>query len=454
MSETLIQTPTLRRHVLETARLAAPLAVAQLAQMAMGLTDTVLVGALGTTALAAGGLGGMLFFTCLILLQGVLTAVSVCVAQALGSGHEADVPDIYASSLLLAVLLSLPAFAVMSLAAPLLRALHQPAAVVAAVGPYADVLRWGAPGALIGLGLMRAMLPAIGRGRLLLWVALAAVGLNGMLNYGLIHGAWGLPELGLLGSAAATAATQTGMALALLASLHLPQSLRRFTAGGRVRLQLLGELLRLGWPVAMTYTVETALFLTVNLLVGLGGAAPLAASQIALSVASTTFMVPLAISQAANVRVAFWSGADRPREARRAGFTAIGMGACFMTSCATALLLAPHAIISVFVNAEDPANAATARIAVGLLAIAAVFQLGDGVQTIALGSLRGLRDTRVPMLLAAIGYWAIGLPVGSALAFGAGLGAAGLWWGLAAGLSCVASLMTWRFAWRDGRPAG
>jgi MATE family multidrug resistance protein len=445
--------PTWRRHVVETARLAAPLAVAQLAQMAMALTDTVLVGALGPAALAAGGLGANLFFTCMILLQGVLTSVSVTVAHALGRG-AGRVADIYVTGLVLALLLALPAFAVMSVAQPILRALHEPAALAAQVGGYADVLRWGAPGALLSLGLMRAMLPAIGRGRLLLWVALAAVGLNGLLNYGLIHGAWGLPRLGLLGSAAATAATQTGMAVALLAALHLPRSLRRHVAGGRVRLAILGALLRLGWPVAVTYAVETALFLTVGLLVGLGGAAPLAAHQIALSVASSTFMVPLAIGQAANVRVAFWSGARQPAQARRAGFAAIGMGGCVMASTAAVLLLAPQAIVGVFLARDDPANAATLRIAVGLLGIAAVFQLGDGVQTIALGALRGLRDTRAPMLLAALGYWAIGLPVGAALAFGAGLGAAGLWWGLAAGLSSVAALMTWRFAWRGGRPAG
>ena len=328
---------------------------------------------------------------------------------------------------------------------PLLLALDEPPGLAADVGAYGAVLRWGMPGALAGLGLMRVFLPAIGRGRLLLFVTVPAIGLNGALNYGLIHGRWGLPDLGLLGSATATAITLTGMAAALLAWLHGPRATRRVVAGGRVRWALLGELAWLGWPVGVAAAVEVTLFLATGLLIGRIGAAALAAHQIALSVAATCFMVPLAISQAANLRVGFHAGAQRPQEARRAGFAAMALAAGFMAMTGSVLLLAPRLVTGLFLDVADPANAPTVAMAVSLLAIAALFQVADGVQVVAAGSLRGLRDVRVPMLMATLGYWGLGFVAGGVLAFPLGLGPRGLWLGLAAGLGSVALLLALRF---------
>jgi MATE family multidrug resistance protein len=436
-------------HVAATLRLAAPLALAQLSQMAMDVTDAALLGGIGPQALAAGGLGSNIFFTVQIVLQGVLTSVSVTVANARGARAEARVPDIFRSGLLLATLLAAPAFLLMSVAAPLLRLIGESAALADDVGRYLGVLRWGVPAALLGMGLLRAFLPAIGEARLTLYVTLSAVGINFALNYGLIHGAWGLPRLGLLGSATATAITLWGTALALLATLGLRRSLRRWIAGGRARRQTVAELLRLGWPVAVTFAIETILFMTTGLLAGLFGAATLAAHQIALRVASTTFMVPLALAQAANVRVGFWIGAGRPLDARRAGLVAIALGGAFMLGAALMLILTPGSIVRLFLSPASPADAPATAIARTLLSIAAAFQVVDGLQCVASGALRGLRDTRGPMLLAAAGYWGVGLPVGCLLAFSAGLGAAGLWWGLAAGLAIVAAGLSARFEQRS-----
>jgi multidrug resistance protein, MATE family len=437
--------PSLTRHASDTARLAAPLAIAQLSQMAMSVTDTVLLGSLGPDSLAAGGLGANLFFVVVTLLQGVLTSVSVSVAHARGAQADHEVPHIYWTGLALAALLAVPAFVLLSFAEPILLMFHEPPLLAHNVGEYASVLRFAAPGSLISAGLMRSFLPAIGAARRLLWVSLGCVGVNAVLNYGLIHGAFGLPRLGFLGSATATALTIWLAAFTLLVLLHGRPTFRHFVTRSRPKLPLMGELVSIGWPVAITYGVESTLFLATGLTIGVLGESSLAAHQIGLNVASVSFMVPLAIGQAANVRVGYWVGAGQPVAARHAGFVAIALGVAFMSLSGLVMVFAPHAIVGLYLRLGDPANAHTVALATSLLGIAAVFQIVDGMQTVGAGCLRGLKDTRVPMLAAAFGYWGIGFPTAYWFAFHAGLGVRGLWWGLAAGLASVAVLMTWRF---------
>lgn len=444
-SRTAAAPPSLTRHASDTARLAAPLAIAQLSQMAMSVTDTVLLGSLGPDSLAAGGLGANLFFVVVTLMQGVLTSVSVSVAHARGAKADHEVPHIYWTGFALAMLLTVPAFALLSFAEPILLMFHEPPLLARNVGEYAGVLRFAAPGSLIGVGLMRSFLPAIGAARRLLWVSVACVGINAVLNYGLIHGAFGLPRLGFLGSATATAITIWLSATTLLVLLHGRPAFRHFVTRSRPKLPLMGELVGIGWPVAITYGVESTLFLATGLTVGVLGESSLAAHQIALNVASVAFMVPLAIGQAANVRVGYWVGAGQPLAARHAGFVALALGVAFMSLSGLVLIFAPHAIVGLYLRLDDPANAHTVTLAMSLLGIAAVFQIVDGMQTVGSGCLRGLKDTRVPMLAATLGYWGIGFPTAYWFAFHVGLGVRGLWWGLAAGLASVAVLMTWRF---------
>ncbi|WP_116136422.1 MATE family efflux transporter [Trinickia diaoshuihuensis] len=443
--------PPFSRHAADTARLAAPLAIAQLSQMAMGVTDTILLGSLSADALAAGGLGAGIFFVIVTVLQGVLSSVSVTVANARGAQADHRVPHIYWTGLALSVLLSLPAFVLLSFAQPILLAFGEPATLARDVGAYTGVLRFASLGSLIGVGMMRSFLPAIGAAKRLLWVALVGVVFNGVLNYGLIHGVWGLPRLGMLGSAAATTITVWLSAIALVAMLHGRRRFKHFVVGKRPTMPLMSELFAIGWPVAITYGVESLLFLCTGLFIGLMGEKPLAAHQVALSVSSVTFMVPLAIGQAANVRVGYWMGAGNPMAARHAGFVALGLGVAYMSMTGLLFIVAPKAIIGLYLNLNDAANAQTISIAASLLGVAAVFQIVDGMQTIGSGCLRGLKDTRVPMLAAAFGYWGVGFPTGYWLAFHAGLGPRGLWWGLAAGLASVAVLMTLRFERRTRR---
>ena len=438
------------RHAAETLRLAGPLAVAQLAQMAMGLTDTVMLGALGGDALAAGGLGMMLYISVTILLQGMLTSVSIVVAQARGAGDDGAVAPAYWAGLGMSLLLSVPAWAVFSLSGPLLRAVGQPAELVRDTAAYMDVLRWATPGTMVGIGLMRAYLPAIGQGAVLLWVALAAAVANGVLCWGLIHGAWGLPAMGMAGSAMATVLVMTGMAAVLLAWLHGRPALRRFAAWRRPEPALLRRMAGLGLPVTGTFAVETGLFLAISLLIGQLGAAPLAAHQIALSIASVSFMIPLAIGQAANVRVGNRVGAGDAAGARRAGLVAIGLGAAAEAAAVAVLLLAPGTLAGLYIDPALPANAEALATAMTLIGIAAAFQVADGMQAVAAGALRGLGDTRVPFGLAAAGYWGLGFPLAWWLTGPMGAGPAGAWWGLAASLLVVAAALTLRFLQRSG----
>ena len=436
---------TRRAHAHALTRLAAPLAAAQLSATAMGLTDTAVLGRLGADALAAGGLAVNVFITLVLMLGGVLAAVSVLVAYARGGGDEGRVPDIYRAGLLLAVLLSAPGVVALSLAEPLLLALGEPPALARATADYLDVLRWGLPGALLDIGLMRAFLPAVGQGRLLLWVSLSAVLVNALLNWVLAFGVFGWAGYGVLGSAAATALSFTGISLALLALLHLRPALRRYVAPGRVRRATLAELLRLGLPMAGTYAVEAGLFLAAGLLMGLLGAAALGAHQVALGVAGAAFMVPLAVAQAANVRVGEHMGAGEPAEARRAGWVAIGLGGAVMAAWGLLLLALPVTIAGLFISPSAPADRETFAITVSLLGVAAAFAVADGVQAVAIGALRGLKDARASFAMAALGYWGVGFPTAYAAAFWLGWGAVGLWLGLAGGLAAVAVAATWRF---------
>lgn len=442
---------SLAHHAADTMRLASPLAIAQLAQMAMGITDTVMLGSLGGDALAAGGLGESLFITVCVVLQGVITALAVLVSQARGAGRDAHVPGLYWTGVLLALLLVVPGFALFSAAEPLLLAAGEPPALAHDAGVFVGTLRWATPGALLGMGLMRAFLPAIDRGGMVLWVSLASAVGNGALCYGFVHGAWGLPALGLRGPALATVISLTAGAVALLLLLHGRPGLRRFVAWRRPDFPLLGAMLRLGVPVSATFAVETGLFFAIALLIGQLGSVPLAAQQVALNILSVAFMVPLAIAQAANVRVGHCVGAGDNPGARRAGLVAIGLGAGFEGMAALLLLAAPGAVVGVYLDPASPGSAEAFALATGLLSVVVVFQVADGVQSVASGALRGLGDTRVPFILAALAYWGVGFPAAWFLTLRAGWGVEGAWWGLAAGLIAVATLLTWRFL-RRTRP--
>lgn len=434
-------------HATETLRIGLPLAAAQLAQMAMGVTDTAFLGALGPDALAAGGLATTLEIGILVILQGVFAALSALVAQVSGAGTLAAIPGLYWTGMLLAMLLMIPAFLFFQSAETLLLAIGEPPALAHAAGQFISLLQWSIPGAMIGTGLQRAFLPAIDAGWIIFPVTAAGTLLNAALCYGLIHGEFGLPALGFLGPAIATAIVTTAIAAALTAFTHTG-SRCAFVIRTMPRLAELGALLRLGIPISATFAVEHTLFLAVALLIGLLGPDALAAQQVALVTISVAFMIPLGISQAANVRVGYAVGTGDRVRARRAGIAAIALGATAEIAFAAINLVAPDQVVRLFL---DPATSAAA-IAIALLRVAAIFQIADGTQVAAAGALRGLSDTRTPFALAAISYWAVGFPAAWLLTLHTSLGPTGAWCGLAAGLVTAAGLLTGRFLIRTARP--
>jgi multidrug resistance protein, MATE family len=436
----------LRDEMRATLTLGIPLAVANLAQMAMAVTNTIMVGRLGTAPLAAAGLGGMLFFTLGVILQGVPLAVAPLAAHALGRDDRAAAGRIAGAGLMLALLLALPFIGALASFDRLLRVLGYDAALAGAVGDYLHALAWGAP-AFLGIAALRGLLAALLHTRSVMAVLVAAIAGNAALNWVLIWGHLGAPALGIVGSGYASSTNQWLMLVGLALALRLARRARglRICRGITVANRgEIAELLRLGLPIGALRGIETALFAVTGVLMGLFGTAALAAHQLVINCAGITFMVPLGLGQAATVRVAQELGAGHAAAARRAGFTAIALGAAFMAVAALCLLGFRQAIIAAYLDPRAAANRHTVAIAEQLLVIAALFQVFDGTQVIAAGALRGYRDTLVPMWLASCGYWGVGFAAGWLFAFRCGGGPVGLWWGLALGLAAVALLLTWR----------
>ena len=437
----------LRAELRATLALALPLAAANLSHMAMAVTNTVMVGRLGAMPLAAAGLGGMLYFTGGVTLQGVLSAVAPIAAHALGAGDRRTAGRSAGAGLVLALLLALPFIAALVSLDRVLAALGYDAILAAEIGRYLRAITWGAP-AFLGFAVLRSLLAALSHTRSVMAVVVICIVGNALLNWVLIFGHLGAPPLGMAGSGYASAINQwlmlAGLALCarLMPDLAALRVLRNTFAARRIEMV---EILRLGWPIGGMRGIEVGVFMTAGILMGLLGAAALAAHQLVLNCAGITFMVPLGLSQAATVRVAFELGAGRALAARRAGFLALALGIGFMSTAAVVLWTSPDAIIGVYVDIADPANRETVQIARRLIAIAAIFQVFDGMQVIAAGALRGYKDTMIPMLLATFGYWAIGFAGCWLFAFPLGYGAVGLWWGLALGLAAVAMMLTLRF---------
>jgi MATE family multidrug resistance protein len=279
-----------------------------------------------------------------------------------------------------------------------------------------------------------------------------AVLLNAALAWVLIFGRLGLPALGVVGAGIATSIANTFSFVALLGFILTDRRLRRYYILGRLwrpDWKRFRELVRVGLPIGCILLLEVGLFSAAVQLMGLLGTAELAAHQIAIQCASLAFMVALGIGQAATVRIGLFAGARDKAGVARAGWVAIGLGIAFMSATALLMWTVPHVLTGLFLDLERPENARVVSLAVAFLGLAALFQVFDGVQAIALGALRGLKDTRVPALIAAFGYWAVGFPVGAVLAFKAGMGGVGVWWGLTIGLVVVAALALARFIRRE-----
>lgn len=442
-------------HLRATLALGLPLVGSHLAQMALHVTDTVMLGWYGTAPLAAGVIGSSTFFILFLLGAGFGKAVMPMVAAAIGRDDETQVRRDTRMGLWLSIAFGIAIYPVLWWSGAMLRALGQ-TEEVSALGQ--DYLR------LVGLGMVPAamvmtltsFLAALGRTGIVLWATLVGVVLNILVNWMLIFGHWGAPELGIRGAAVATISVQI-LTLAVMAGFAARHaSLRRFHLFQRFwrpDWPALRQVFRLGLPIGLTSLAEGGLFHASAVMMGWIGTVELAAHGIALEAAALAFMVHLGLSSAATIRVGRAYGAGDVRAMRAASLAAVLLSAGFGLVVVAAFLAVPEGIIGLFID-ETTADA-PAIIAFGtvLLALAALFQMGDAMQAMALGLLRGVQDTRVPMWIAAFSYWVVGIPVSYTLAFPLGLGGAGLWTGLAIGLFVAASLLMWRF-WAGRRLAG
>ncbi|PWV65709.1 MATE family efflux transporter [Plasticicumulans acidivorans] len=416
--------------------IAVPLMIAQVAQMAMGFADTVMVGRVGAAELAAVGIGLSMWHPLYLFATGALMAESALIARLIGSGRTGHIAALARRARHLAWLFAVPCVLLLRAADTLLfRHLAIDPAIIPVAQEYLDALSWGVPGAFLYLA-ARFATEGLGQTRPVLIAGLSACAANVLLNWVLIYGHLGFPALGARGCGYATAACLWLEAIGLL-YMNRRQTLLRGDAGDGPGLR---ELLRLGLPIGCAVFFETAIFAAVAIALGRLGPVAVAAHQIALNTSGLTFMIPLALSAAITVRVGRALGAGDLRSARRSGFTGVATAGVFMMLSACCIALAAEPIAALYTR-----DTAVATLAVTLLHLAAAFQVSDGLQVSASGALRGLHDARATMLITLLAYWGIGFPFGYALAFHFGYGAPGLWFGLIAGLSCAAVLLNLRF---------
>ncbi|MQQ09886.1 MATE family efflux transporter [Epibacterium sp. SM1979] len=432
-------------HIRAIAILGLPLIGGHVAQFAIGLTDAAMLGWYSTAALAAVTLASSYFHAIFLFGAGFAFAVLPLVAEAAGRGDSRMARRSNRMGMWLSMLygaLAMPAFL---WAEPILRTLGQDPQVAKDAAAYLSVMGWGIFPALAVM-VLKSTLAAQERTQVVLWMTLAAAGVNAAVNYVLIFGNFGAPELGLTGAAIASLMTVTtsGVILWVYCQRALPEQ-ELFRNFHQPDWEMFARLFRLGLPIGFTTLAEVSLFTASAFMMGWISPVTLAAHGIALNLAGLTFMIHLGLSNVATIRVGNALGRkDLPHMLRGARML-IAISFTVAMASVAAFLLWPTALISLFLDPKNPDYPLILTASITLLMVAAVFQLMDGLQAQALGLLRGLQDTNVPMVIAVFGYWAVGLPTGYILGFVFDLGGVGVWIGLVTGLSLVGALLLWRF---------
>ena len=426
--------------------LAMPIAVGLLAQMAMIFVDNVMVGALGSDYLAAGGLGANLYFTPIVLGMGLLGGISAVTAHFHGANEEEKVAISGHQGLRLAIALNLPLLGVLLGIILLLPHLgYNPATVHMAQG----LMLWGLLGVPPALAFMalRFFVIALAKPRVVTVVTILSIGATAFFNYVFIYGHFGAPAMGVPGVGLSGSIVSWLQLLGVGCYVTFSKTFRQYRIfhGLGSRDPILWEIVHVGWPIAGAYMFENGLFLITTLLMGYFGAAALAAHTVVIGLCSFSFMVPYAISQAGTTRVGHSVGARNLPAARWSGYVALHLGVIWMAFTAGLFLIVPRHLVSLYIDTGEAQNQATLGVALAILPIAALFQVFDGTQAVAGGVLRGYKDTRIPMLLSFLGYWLIGITAACVLGFLLNLGAAGVWFGLALGLAVTAIALTMRY---------
>ncbi|MEO6784344.1 MAG: MATE family efflux transporter [Bradyrhizobium sp.] len=430
----------------ETLKLAVPIALTQLGQIAMMTTDLALIGRLGNAAVAAAALAHTVFFISFTFGMGLVSAVAPLAAQAFGAGQPHLVRRSLRTGLWVALLISVPTMLFPLRGEQILLALGQAPATAHLAQRYLFGLAWGIAPALWFLAI-RGFMGAVNRPEPALWITLAAIPANALLVYLLIHGEWGLPRLELFGAGLATTMVNSATFLAGLWFATRSRPFRKYHVLShvwRIDWRLMRRLVAIGAPISVAFLMEYGLFAAAAILMGLISTLALAAHQVALQVTAILFMVPFGIGMAATVRVGHAVGRNDASAVKRAGLVATLLGVALVAALTLAVILGRFAIARFFFGTAGRVDDAV-ELTATLLLVGATFFIADGIQTIAAGSLRGMNDTRVPLLFAAISYWLVGFTTACGLGFRTELGAVGVWIGLSCGTAVYAILLLLRF---------
>lgn len=439
-------------HVRAVLTLGLPLIGGHLGQIAITVTDTVMVGWYSVEALAAVTLAGTCFFVLFIFGSGFAFAVMPMVASFAAEEDEVAIRRATRMGLWLSLAFGVVALPVLIFSQPMLRLLGQGEVVAEQAAAYLAVAGWGILPALLVM-VLKSYLAALERTQVVLGITLLAAAVNALANYAFIFGNWGAPELGIVGAALASVTTQlvslVGVVIYILVVVPQHQLFVRFW---RADWQMLVRVFRLGLPIGLTTLSEVGLFAAAAVMMGWLGTIPLAAHGIVMQLASITFMVHLGFSNVATIRAGNALGRRDTMHMARGASVVTTMSVVFAVATIAIFVSWPEPLIQLFMQENEPARAEILAVGVGLLAMAALFQLVDGAQVIALGVLRGVQDTNVPMWMAAFSYWGVGVPCSYLLGFVLGWDGIGVWGGLVIGLAFAAVLLNVRF-WKFTMPS-
>ncbi|WP_170770299.1 MATE family efflux transporter [Ruegeria lacuscaerulensis] len=442
---------TYRGHFRAITVLGLPLVGGHLAQFAIGLTDTIMLGWYGVEALAAVTLASSYYFVLFLFGAGFGWAVMPIVATAAAEEDETSIRRSTRMGLWLSLIYAALMMPLLWWSYPILIALDQDPEVARTAAQYLRVAGWGLFPALIVM-VLKSYLAALERTQIVLWITVTAAVVNGFTNYALIFGNWGAPELGVIGAAIASVVTQVvSLVFVVIYAVRALPEHSLFQRFWRPDWEFFFSVLRLGVPIGLTTLAEVSLFAMSAIMMGWLGQVPLAAHGIALNLASATFMVHLGLSNAATIRAGNALGRKDRAHLEKGAIAVTAMSLVMSVLTVILFLTCAEPLISLFMEADDPQRSQILLIGTGLLAMAALFQLVDGAQVIALGLLRGLQDAKVPMVMAGLSYWVVGIPASYYFGFVQGMDGIGVWLGLVLGLAFAAVLLMARFWMRSVR---
>lgn len=438
---------SLRTEIRESLRLAIPLASAQIAQSATGFVDTVMMGWLGRETLAGGGLAALTFTMVLVTATGLTIGLSPLVAEAYGLGDRLKIQRYTGHGMWICLLVTIPVMVILGNFHLLMGYLGQVSTTVSIAKTFLGIILWGFLPALL-FALLKSVISSLSHPRPIMAIVVIGTLFNAIANYIFGFGKLGFPAYGIQGIAWASVISQWLMLIMAISYILQDSELRSYRLFSRLHeleLKTLLTLITIGVPIAISFALEVGLFTSTTYMMGALGTEVLAAHQIVFQTIALIFMVPLGMSFATTIRVGQWLGLKNWRGIKQSANVGMGLGGTFMLGMAVALLIFPKQVFSLYIDINNPENLNVISLASSMMAIAALSQVLDGVQTNVAGALRGLQDTRIPMLLSFLAFWGVGLSSGYILGFRLGWGGIGLWLGQLLGVATAALLFFWRW---------